>query len=153
MSGASAIYDSRNYWGLTDFWNLSGQRWSTIVEITEVLQTPIFLIRSFLSTIVEITEVLQTFHRSAPLRIYDSRNYWGLTDGHAKHKHKLSTIVEITEVLQTPIFSNAFKIYDSRNYWGLTDLEVRRWASWSTIVEITEVLQTKNFWWSRTNLR
>ena len=75
--------------------------------------------------------------------IYDSRNYWGLTDDKINELTGLSTIVEITEVLQT-IWQGGQgpNIYDSRNYWGLTDNVLGNVQAPSTIVEITEVLQT-----------
>ena len=75
--------------------------------------------------------------------IYDSRNYWGLTDIVTMLEGLISTIVEITEVLQTRrCVASPGLIYDSRNYWGLTDTPEIREALASTIVEITEVLQT-----------
>ena len=59
-NGNDRIYDSRNYWGLTDVVGATQTRWSTIVEITEVLQTCRLEVGDLVSTIVEITEVLQT---------------------------------------------------------------------------------------------
>ena len=78
---------------------------STIVEITNVLQT---LIRGSVgvgSTIVEITNVLQTIRFLEECRpIYNSRNYKCFIDRQTMLQPcKKSTIVEIISVLQTII--------------------------------------------------
>ena len=76
---------------------------STIVEIINVLQTPLRFGVSFLSTIVEIISVLQTKNKSGLVsQIYNSRNYKCLIDFFLSNTYRReSTIVEITNVLQT----------------------------------------------------